>query len=101
MLKEIAFGIAAGLLFAGPAIAQTVRLPVPEQGSPLLLVKHDKEEHGNGRKLGHFKHQTQDDEDQDEHRNRRRSTSTPYGSQPRYYVPSPYYGPPGYGSSYP
>ena len=103
MLKQLAFGMAISVLFGGAALAQTASIPVPERALGLLLVKHDGE-HGRGRKLGHFKHEADDDENEDGHRGRGRSANQPYGyspPSPGYYAPSPYYAPPGYGSSYP
>ncbi len=103
MRKQLAAGTVIFLLLGGAALAQTVRMPAPEPASPMLLIKHDGD-HGHGRKLGHFKHQADDDENEDGHRGRGRSANQPYRYSPPapgYYDPSPYYPPPGYGSSYP
>src|SRR5713226_6877116 len=81
MLKQLAAGTAIFLLLGGAALAQTISMPVPERAPGLLLVKHDGE-HGRGRKLGHFKHQAEDDENEDGHRGRGRSANQPYRYSP-------------------
>jgi hypothetical protein len=86
MLKTIALGIAAGIVLAGPALAQPLPRAAPAAAPELLLVKHDKDKDGPGRKLGHYKHRGGD-------RGWSSSTRT-------YYVPVPVY-PPGYGSPMP
>ena len=55
MLKTIALTIAIAALSGGAALGQTVRAPLPDQPTAAWLVKHDKEDNGHGRKLGHFK----------------------------------------------
>ena len=63
MLKTSALAIAVAVGFGGAAMAQTVRPPIlPDPAGP-VLVKHDKDEHGRGRKLGHYKHRDRDEED--------------------------------------
>jgi len=99
MLKVIAAGVAIAVGFGGAAMAQTARIPVPADPVGVLLVKHDKEDNGRGRKLGHYKHRGGDEND-DEDRGRRSSARSRTNSPAsNYYVP--YNGPPGYGSSYP
>src|SRR5437016_1508423 len=99
MLKEVGLAIVLGGLLAGPAVAQTVRVPLSDRATPALLVKHDGK-HDNGRHLGWYKHRGQDadanDDNNDNRRRRNRSTTTPYR-----YAPPGYYTPPAYGSSYP
>ena len=100
MLKAIVLTLAAGIVLAGSAGAQPLRVPTPDPGAAVLLVKHDKDEHGHGRKLGHYKHAWQgDDEDQDEDedgdRGRRWSSAPPGFYAPDwYYAPPPYYAAP-------
>ena len=98
MLKAIALGLAAGIVLAGPALAQPLPRPAIDAGQPILLVKHDKDKHGHGRKLGHYKHRGHDDDD-DGYRARRWSSSR--GGTYRSYTSPRYYDPPGYGSSLP
>ena len=104
MLKAIVAGIAIAVGFGGAGMAQTARMPAPADPVGALLVKHDKEDNGHGRKLGHYKQRGSDDANDDENRSRRsssrsRATTSRSGN---YYAPSPYYGaPPGYGNSYP
>ena len=95
MLKAIALGLAAGIVLAGPALAQPLRLPATDAGPPVLLVKHDKDKHGHGRKLRHYKHRGFDNDDRD-----RRWSSSRGGTYWPYAAPR-YYDPPGYGSSLP
>ena len=103
MRIAIAAGVAIAVGFGGTAIAQTARIPVPADPVGVLLVKHDKDDNGHGRKLGHYKHRGGGDENDDEDGARRSSTRSRATSRSgTYYAPSPYYGaPPGYGNSYP
>ena len=100
MLKVIALGIAAAVGLSASAFALPLRPTAPEAGAPVLLVKNDKGEHGNGRKLGHFKHHGDDEEGDD-------NGSYSWSSSRTYYVPVPvyppaYYEPPAYyGNSLP
>jgi hypothetical protein len=100
MLKAIAAGVAIAVGFGGAAMAQTARIPVPADPAGVLLVKHDKEDNGRGRKLGHYKHRGGDEND-DEGRGRRSSARSRTNSPTSNYYAPYYYGPPGYGSSYP
>ncbi len=97
MLKAIAAGVAIAVGLGGAVMAQPARTLPPADPVGALLVKHDKEDNGHGRKLGHYKQRGSGDENNDEARSRRSSarsrTSNYYG---RYYN-----APPGYGSSYP
>lgn len=95
MLQAIAFGLAAGIVLAGTALAQPLPLPAPNAGPPVLLVKHDKDKHGHGRKLGHYKHRRYDDRDDARRWSSSRGGSYWPDASPRYYDP------PGYGSSLP
>src|SRR5438552_887524 len=101
MLKTSALAIAVAGGVGGAAMAQTVRPPIlPDPAGP-VLVKHDKGEHGRGRKLGHYKHRDRD-EDEDGDRARRSSTrSSRSSTAPAWENPSSsrYYR--GYGNSYP
>lgn len=107
MLKTVAAAIAISVGFAGVAIAQPGRVPAPAEPAGALLVKHDKEDNGHGRKLGHYKNRGRDDDQNeagDEDRTRRSSRrSSRGGNMPAWVDPTraPYYAPPGYGSSYP
>lgn len=94
MLKAIVLGLAARIVLAGPALAQPLPLPALDAGPPALLVKHDKDKHGHGRKLGHYKHRGHDDD-------RAQRWSSSRGGDYWPYASPPYYGPPGYGSSLP
>ena len=96
MLKAIALGMAAGIVLAGPALAQPLPPPALDAGHHIILVKKDKDKHDNGRKLGHYKHRGYDD---DGYRSRR-SSSQRSGTSSRYSSPR-YYDSPGYGSSLP
>jgi hypothetical protein len=79
-------GNGPAIVFVGPALAQPLWLTAPATVPELLLVKHDKDKDGPGRKLGHYKH---------------RGDGRGWSSTSRtYYVPVPVY-PPGYGSSLP
>jgi len=103
MLRTIALTIAIAALSGGTALGQTVRAPLPDQPTATWLVKHDKEDNGHGRKLGHYKQHGNGDENDDEGRGRRSSARSRSSSpSSNYNAPSPYYGvPPGYGNSYP
>ena len=109
MLKAVVMGIAVAVGFGGAALAQTGHIPAPADPLRPLLVKHDKDEDGHGRKLGHYKkHGDDEDEDEDEDRGRRSSARQSRGSYAPSYAPSwvnpapsPYYRTPGYGNSYP
>ena len=97
MLKAIVIGIAAAAVLAGPALAQTIRPPLPAPGGVApLLVKHDKDEHGHGKKLGHYKQRWKGDDDDERWSSGSRTYIVPV---PVY--PPAYYGGPGYGSSVP
>jgi hypothetical protein len=96
MLKAIVFGMAAGLVLAGSALARPLPLPVPGQEPAALLVKHDKDKDGPGRKLGHYKHRGGRDYD-----DWRRSSTSRTVIVPVPVYPPGYYDPPGYGSSLP
>ena len=96
MLKAIVFGMAAGLVLAGSALARPLPLPMPEQEPAALLVKHDKDKDGPGRKLGHYKHRGDRDDD-----DWRRSSTSRTVIVPVPVYPRSYYDPPGYGSSLP
>src|SRR5688572_33394375 len=109
MLKTIGAAVALSVGLAGVAMAQPVAMPVPADPAEVLLVKHDKDGYGPGRKLGHYKHKDKHrykhrDDDDDDDRSRRsttrswRGSTAPNWTNPR---PAPYYAPPGYGSSYP
>jgi hypothetical protein len=102
MLKTVVAVVAISVGVAGVATAQTIRAPVPAEPAGALLVKHDKEDNGRGRKLGHYKHHKAGDDD-DRDRRRRASARSSGGSVPVWVDPAPvpYYAPPGYGSSYP
>jgi hypothetical protein len=97
MLKAIAAGVAIAVGFGGAVMAQPARTPLPADPAGVLLVKHDKEDNGHGRKLGHYKQRGGSDENDDEGRSRRSSARSRTNN---YYAPY-YNGPPGYGSSYP
>jgi hypothetical protein len=102
MLKTMA-AVAISVGFAGVAMAQTIPAPVPAEPGGSVLVKHDKDDNGRGRKLGHYKHHKGDGDD-DEDRRRRSSARSSRGTTAPVWVapvPAPYYAPPGYGSSYP
>ena len=103
MLRTLVLTIAIAALSGSTAIAQTIRTPVPAEPAGALLVKHDKDDNGHGRKLGHFKQRNTDAENDDEDGGRRSSVrSRATARSLRNYGPSPYYGgPPGYGNSYP
>jgi hypothetical protein len=96
MLRTIALTIAIAALSGGTALGQTVRAPVPDQPTAAWLVKHDKEDNGRGRKLGHYKQRGNADENDVGDRGQRssaRSRTNNYNA--------PYYnGAPGYGGSY-
>ena len=97
MLKAIAAGVAIAVGFGGAVMAQPVRTVLPADPAGVLLVKHDKEDNGRGRKLGHYKQRGNDDENDSGDRGRRSSARSRTNN---YYAP--YYNvPPGYGSSYP
>ena len=74
MLRTIALTIAIAALSGGTALGQTVRAPLPDQPTAAWLVKHDKDDNGHGRKLGHYKHRGSGDENDDD--NGARSTTT-------------------------
>ncbi len=97
MLKAIAAGVAIAVGFGGAVVAQPARAPIPADPVGAVLVKHDKEDNGHGRKLGHFKQRDNDDENDDGDRGRRSSARSRTNN---YYAPY-YNGPPGYGTSYP
>jgi len=101
MLKAIAAGVAIAVGFGGAAMAQTARIPVPADPVGGLLVKHDKEDNGHGRKLGHYKQRRGDRENDDEDRGRRSSARSRANSPASNYYGRYYNSPPGYGSSYP
>src|SRR3954462_7692557 len=107
MLKAIALGIAAGVVLSVSALAQPLRLPIPDVRPGALIVKHDKDKHGHGKKLGHYKHRDGNDGGWSASRRGQYlsdwSYATPryhdapgYGSSlpPAYYMPPAYYGPP-------
>src|SRR5216684_2297413 len=109
MIKTVVAVLAISVGLTGVATAQTVRAPVPANPAGVLLVKHDKEDNGRGRKLGHYKNRGGDEnEADDEYRTRRssgrssrrssRGANGPAWLDP---APAPYYAPPGYGNSYP
>src|SRR5687768_17369923 len=97
MLKAIALGMAAGIVLAGPALAQPLAPPALDAGQHVILIKKDKHKHkhDHGRKLGHYKHHHDDDDDG--YRSRRWSSSRGGSSWP--YAAQPYYDRPTYGSS--
>jgi hypothetical protein len=104
MLKTMAAAVAISVGFAGVAMAQTIPAPVLAEPGGALLVKHDKDDNGRGRKLGHYKHHKGGGDDDDEDRRRRSSARSSRGTTAPVWVapvPAPYYAPPGYGSSYP
>jgi hypothetical protein len=107
MLKTVAAAIAISIAFACIAPAQTVRAPDAAGPAGMLLIKHDKEDNGRGRKLGHYKHRGREhdqNEADDEDRTRRPSARSSRGGNTPSWVdptPAPYYAPPGYGNSYP
>ncbi len=101
MLKAIAAGVAIAVGFGGAAMAQTARIPLPADPVGAVLVKHDKEDNGRGRKLGHYKQRGGGDENDDEDRGRRSSARSRTNSPASNYYAPYYYGPPGYGNSYP
>jgi hypothetical protein len=51
MLKAIAAGVAIAVGFGGAVMAQPARTPLPADPVGVVLVKHDKEDNGRGRKL--------------------------------------------------
>ena len=97
MLKAIVAGVVIAFGFGGAVMAQTVRPPLPADPGNALLVKHDKEDNGRGRKLGHYKQRGNDDENDGGNQSWRSSARSRTNN---YYAPY-YYGPPSYGSSYP
>ena len=97
MLKAIAAGVAIAVGFGGAVMAQPARIPVPADPVGALLVKHDKEDNGHGRKLGHYKQRGNDDENDGGDRSRRSSARSRTNNN---YAPY-YNAPPGYGTSYP
>src|SRR5207244_414381 len=93
MLRTIALTIAIAALSGGTALGQTVRAPLPDQPTAAWLVKHDKDDNGHGRKLGHYKHRGAAAENDDEDSGQRSSTRSRATSRAGNY----YYGaPPGY-----
>jgi len=96
MLKTIAAGVAIAVGFGGVVMAQPVRTPLPADPAGAVLVKHDKEDNGHGRKLGHYKQRGNDDENDSGDRGRRSSARSRTNN---YYAPY-YIGPPSYGTSY-
>ena len=100
MLKAIAAGVAIAVGFGGAVMAQPARITLAADPAGAPLVKHDKEDNGRGRKLGHYKHRGGDEND-DEGRGRRSSARSRTNSPTSNYYAPYYYGPPGYGSSYP
>jgi hypothetical protein len=106
MLKTVTVAIAISVGLAGVAMAQMVRPPVPAHPGGALLVKHDKDDNGHGRKLGHYKNRRGGDDDNEtdaEDRTRRSSARSSRGATaPAWVNPAqaPYYAPPGYGNSY-
>src|SRR5216684_3012526 len=96
MIKTVVAVLAISVGLTGVATAQTVRAPVPANPAGVLLVKHDKEDNGRGRKLGHYKQRGNDDENDSGDRGRRSSTRSRTNN---YYAPY-YNGAPGYGGSY-
>ena len=105
MLKTSALAIMVAVGFCGIAAAQTFRPPMlPDAASgQAVLVKHDKDGEGHGRKLGHFKNRGRDD-DEDDHEDSARRSSTRASRRstaPSWTNPAPYYMPPSYGNSYP
>src|SRR5579864_8707172 len=62
MLRAIALAIAIGVIGGGTAMTQTIQRPLPAGLGGVVLVKHDKEDNGRGRKLGHYKNRGSDDD---------------------------------------
>lgn len=95
-------------------MAQTVRAPLSADTAGAVLVKHDKEDNGRGRKLGHYKNRGRDDDENEADDDSMRGSSTRSsgrsstrssrsGNMPTWVNPAPappYYAPPGYGNSY-
>ncbi len=101
MLKAIAAGVAIAVGLGGAVMAQPARTLPPADPVGALLVKHDKEDNGHGRKLGHYKQRGSGDENNDEDRSRRSSARSRTNSPASNYYGRYYNAPPGYGSSYP
>lgn len=106
MQRTLVLTIAIAALSGSTAIAQTIRTPVPAEPAGVLLVKHDKDDNGHGRKLGHYKNRGADDENDDNgttttRRSNRDGTTTTTIRRSRTNQAPYYYGAPGYGTSYP
>ena len=89
MLKFLGLGVL--VLFGSGSIAMAYSRPhsvIPRHPAGVLLVKHDKEEHG----IKHWGSGEDEDEDRDEDEERGRRSFT--GSSRSYYPPGYYYGPP-------
>jgi hypothetical protein len=109
MLKAIALSLAIGVIGGGVALAQPVHRPLPAGPGGVILVKHDKEDKGeeHGKKLGHHKHETDQNLGDNgtttttTRRSNRFGTTTTTTTTRRSWT-SPYYSgaPPYYGDSY-